>query len=228
MGFTASAPSLGQVCSVGRTRRSSFCPQISFHVGIKEGSPSLGSWRCPSLSLCKMIMSRVPGTSKGTFPPSKAPHPHMMTRCLLILDLADCLESPCFSPPFSLIAVLQSGLCLCLLAVIITLSKFLVDFFFSFDLSYDHSKLGRKHRERPFTSSPWNTQEPRPPINIPHWKAQLWPSVDQQWQVIIIHIPYFTLVFTLGVIPSVGIADFIRETVPRKACSNNLVWGLWC
>lgn len=102
MGYTASAPSLGQVCSVGRTLSSSFCPQISFHVGIKEGSPSLGSWRCPCLSSCKMIMSRVPGTSKGTFPPSKAPHPHTMARCLLILDFVDCLESPCFSSLFSL------------------------------------------------------------------------------------------------------------------------------
>lgn len=155
MGYTASAPSLGQVCSVGRTLSSSFCPQISFHVGIKEGSPSLGSCRCPCLSSCKMIMSRVPGTSKGTFPPSKAPHPHTMARCLLILDFADCLESPCFSSLFSLF-----NSCIVEWVVFMPpgsdyyLKQVFSRLFFSFDLSYVHSKLGRKHRERPFTSSP--------------------------------------------------------------------------
>ena len=110
-----------------------------------------------------MIMSRVPGTSKGTFPPSKAPHPHMMTRCLLILDLADCLESPCFSPPFSLF-----NSCIVEWVVFMPpgsdyyLKQIFSRLFFSFDLSYVHSKLGRKHRECPFTSPLKHTRAPPP------------------------------------------------------------------
>lgn len=124
-----------------------------------------------------MIMSRVPGTSKGTFPPSKAPHPHMMTRCLLILDLADCLESPCFSPPFSLIAVLQSGLCLCLLAVIITLSKFLVDFFFLLIYLMITANWAESTENAHSLLLPETHKSPAPPSTSPIGRH----SCDRQW-----------------------------------------------
>lgn len=124
-------------------------------------------------------MSRVPGTSKGTFPPSKAPHPHMMTRCLLILDLADCLESPCFSPPFSLF-----NSCIVEWVVFMPpgsdyyLKQIFSRLFFSFDLSYVHSKLGRKHRERPFTSPLKHTRAPPPPLSTSPTGRH---SCDRQW-----------------------------------------------
>lgn len=77
VGFTAWAPSLSQICSVGRTcPAGSFCPQISLPLGIKEGEPK--PWIMKTcISLCKMIMLKVLGTKQGNVSPiqgSLSPH----------------------------------------------------------------------------------------------------------------------------------------------------------
>ena len=62
VGFAAWAPCLSQICSLGRTGPAgSFCPQISFPLGIKEREPK--PWIMKTcISLCKMIMPKVLGT----------------------------------------------------------------------------------------------------------------------------------------------------------------------
>lgn len=61
LGFTALTPSLSQICNARRTcPAGSFCPQISFHMGINKGETK--PWIMKTFLQCKMIMPNVPGT----------------------------------------------------------------------------------------------------------------------------------------------------------------------